>query len=40
MARAEEAAAFLSLPLEVRRTGLGDLRPALEAFVAGAGADG
>jgi hypothetical protein len=34
MARAEEAAAFLSLPLEVRRTGLGDLRPALEAFVA------
>jgi hypothetical protein len=38
LARAETAAAFLSLPLEVRRTGVGDLRPALEAFVAGAGA--
>jgi len=36
LARAEEAAAFLSLPLEVRRTGLGDLRPSLEAFVAAA----
>ncbi|HXJ64519.1 MAG TPA: DUF1638 domain-containing protein [Actinomycetota bacterium] len=35
--RAAEAAAFLSLPLEVRRTGVGDLGPALEAFVGGAG---
>jgi hypothetical protein len=31
--RAGEAAAFLGLELEVRRTGLGDLRPALETFV-------
>jgi hypothetical protein len=31
--RAVQAAAFLGLELEVRRTGLGDLRPALETFV-------
>jgi hypothetical protein len=31
--RARAAAALLGLDLEVRRTGLGDLRPALEAFV-------
>lgn len=34
--RAREAAAFLGLELEVRRTGLGDLRPALETFVGAA----
>jgi hypothetical protein len=36
MERAAAAAAFLGLELEVRRTGLGDLRPALEAFVGAA----
>mgnify|MGYP006270813265 CR=1 FL=1 len=36
--RAGEAAAFLGLALEVRRTGLGDLRPSLEAFAGAAGA--
>jgi hypothetical protein len=35
--RAREAAAYLGLALEVRRTGLGDLRPALEHAVAAAG---
>jgi hypothetical protein len=34
--RAEGAAAFLGLRYERRRTGYGDLRPALERFVAGA----
>jgi Protein of unknown function (DUF1638) len=33
VARAEAAAAFLGLGLEVLRTGMGDLRPALETFV-------
>ena len=35
--RARAAAAFLSLPLEVRRTGTGDLEPSLEGFVRGSG---
>jgi hypothetical protein len=38
--RARSAAEYLSLPLEVRRTGLGDLSPSLEAFVEGAGRGG
>lgn len=38
VALAHEAAAFLGLPLEVVPTGLGDLRPALEAFAGAAGA--
>jgi hypothetical protein len=38
--KAEEAAAYLGLALEVRRTGLGDLRPALERAAAAAGAAG
>jgi hypothetical protein len=37
--RAREAAAYLGLELEVRRTGLGDLRPALELAVGGSGHD-
>src|SRR5262249_5021974 len=35
--RAREAAAFLRLSFEVRRTGYGDLRPALERVVTAAG---
>ena len=33
--RAREAAAYLGLELEIRRTGLGDLRPALERAAGG-----
>jgi hypothetical protein len=35
LGRAREAAAYLGLELEVRRTGLGDLRPALERAARG-----
>jgi hypothetical protein len=35
--RARAAAAYLTLPLEVRRVGYGDLGPALVSFVEGAG---
>jgi len=35
VARAREAAAYLGLELEVRRTGLGDLRPVLERVAGG-----
>jgi hypothetical protein len=34
-ARAEAASAYLGLPLEVRRTGYGDLAPSLASFVEG-----
>jgi hypothetical protein len=35
VARAEDAASFLGLAFEHRRSGYGDLRPSLEAFVGG-----